>query len=175
MEEVLTTFLAVVSGWFAAFVGSTFFFVIKVFLAIYSTVLIVDVILLIYLGNVRNQLRTMRKGASNVKTTKRQDMRAWNAIMARLQSDDADQYKAAILEADQFVYKALETQGYSGANFSERLAQLPTGSFLSVDVVRDVHALSNKIVHNPQLPLTHEQTKNALGVYEKFLKNIDYL
>ncbi len=171
----MMTFLTIISEWFFAFADSTFFLMIKFFLAIYSAVLIVDVILLIHLGNVRNQLRAMHKGDSSVKTTKRQDIRIWNAIIERLNSDDEDQYKVAILEADQFVFKALEIQGYSGDNFAERLAQLPAGSFTSIGFVRDVHTLSNKIVQNTNVSVTQEQAKNALGVYEKFLKNIDYL
>lgn len=175
MEEIFVTFWAVVNGWFIAFLNSWFFFVIKFFLAVYSTVLIVDVILLVYLGNVRNQLRTMRKGASTVKTAKKQDTRKWDAIMARLATADEDQYKAALLEADRFVYKALDLQGYGGENFAERLAQLPMGSFTSLDAVRDVHALSNKIIQDKNISVTEEQARNALGIYEKFLKNIDYL
>ena len=175
MEEIFATFGTVVSEWFISFLNSWVFFAIKLFLAIYSTVLIVDVILLVYLGNVRNQLRTMRKGASTVKTTKKQDSRKWDMIMARLETGDENQYKAALLEADRFVYKALDLQGYGGENFSERLAQLPIGSFTSVDAVRDVHTLSNKIIQDKNVSVTEEQAKNALGVYEKFLKNIDYL
>ncbi len=162
-------------NYFHIFTHSTFFLVIKIFLVIYSTVLIVDVILLVHLGNVRKQLRSMRMGTSAKKTTKSTDVREWQAIMNRLTSHDEQQYLAAILEADRFVYRALEVHGYSGSNFSERLAQIPVGSFSSLPAVQDVHALSNMIIQKGAITITEEQTRNALGVYEKFLKNIDFL
>lgn len=171
----MIAFWSVIQEWFFAFYHGKVFFAIKIFLAIYSAVLIVDVILLVYLGDVRKQVRQMRKGTKAIKATKRAELREWNAIMNRLKTEDANQYKAAILEGDNLVFKSLDLQGYGGANFAERLAQIPTGSFQAIDAVRDVHALSNKIVHDDKAVVTREQAENALGVYEKFLKAIDVL
>jgi hypothetical protein len=175
VEDIITSVIATTTDTFQWFVDSTLFLVIKIFLVIYSTVLIVDVILLVYLGDVRKQVRSMRTGSSARKASKSADMREWHAIMQRAESTDAQQYLVAILEADRFVYRSLETQGYSGATFAERLSQVPRGSFTSLDAVRDVHQLSNKIVQDEKIVLTQEQARNALGVYQKFLEDIDIL
>jgi hypothetical protein len=175
MEDVLVTLGSTVQNLFVAFLHSGLFLFIKILLVIYSTVLIVDVILLIHLGDVRKQLRSMRMGTSAKKTSKKNDMREWSAIIDRLRSDDAKQYLVAILEADHFVYKSLDVQGYGGSTFSERLAHIPQGSLSSLDAVRDVHALSNKIVQKENVQITREQAKNALDVYEYFLQSIDVL
>ena len=175
MEESFIVIWNFVYALAVTFLQSKFFFGIKIFLAIYTTVLVVDVILLIYLSDVKKRLRQLRKGVGTAKTTKRSDIREWQIIMDRLSTDDEKQYRAAILEADQFVYKALETQGYSGGNFAERIAQVPVGSFSALDIARDVHDLSVKIVHDDKLRITKEQAKNALDAYEKFLKNLDVL
>ena len=175
MGEFLATVWEAIGNLFVAFLQSKVFFVIKFFLMIYTVVLIVDVILLMYFGDVRKQLRQLRRGAASVKTTKRSDWREWNAIVHRLEGDDERQFKAAILEADQFVYKAMDLQGYAGATFAERLAQIPPGSFDTLEVVRSVHALSVKIIRDDKLSITKEQAKNALDAYEAFLKDIDVL
>jgi uncharacterized membrane protein len=175
MPEFFATFWTAVVDIFTAFFQSKIFFGIKIFLAIYTAVVIVDVILLIYLGDVRKQLRQMRMGDATVKTAKRGEQKRWAEIMDRLDTDDEKQYRAAILEADHFVYQALEVQGYSGGNFAERITQIPAGSFMSQDAVRDVHTLSKKIIQDEKLRITKEQAKNALVVYEKFLKEIDAL
>ena len=52
---------------------------------------------------------------------------------------------------------------------------IPAGSFSSLEAVRDVHQLSNAIVQKQNIVLTQEQTKNALGVFEKFLTDIEFL
>jgi len=175
MEDIFITIFTIIQSSFITFLQSTTFFVIKMLLAIYTTVLVVDVILLSYLSDVRGQLRKMRKGAASSRVLKRTDVREWLLIVDRLNSQDEKQYRAAILQADQFVYKSLEMQGYSGSNFAERLAQIPSGSFASLDVVRDAHSLCKKIIQDDDLRITKEQSKNALGVYEKFLKNLDVL
>lgn len=175
MEEIVIAFWSAITGLFFAFFHSSFFLVIKIFLVIYSTVLIVDVILLVYLGGVTNQMRKMRRGTANIKVHKKKDQRQWSGIMERLKSQDVKQYQAAILEGDHFVYGALELQGYSGGNFAERLSQLPVGSFRSLDAVRDVHALSNKIINDKTIVITQDQAQNALGIYERFLADLDVL
>ncbi len=174
-DETVAMVINVLTNGYLWVVHSTIFLIIKLFLAVYSAVLIVDVALLIYLGNVRNQLRNMRTGTSAMKTSKSSDVREWRAITKRLESNEPEQLLAAILEADRFVFAALDTQGYSGATFAERLNQIPMGSFTSLDIVRDVHALSNKIIQNPQLRVTQAQAQNAIDVYQRFLEDIDVL
>lgn len=175
MENIFVTIWTAIYEFFVAFWHSKAFFVIKIFLAIYTAVVIVDIILLMYLGDVRKQLRGMRMGTKNVKTSKREEQKRWKEIMDRLDAKDEQQYRAAILEADQFVYQSLEVQGYSGGNFAERIAQIPAGSFTSLDVVRDVHNLSKKIIQDDKLRITKEQAQNALDVYKKFMKELDVL
>lgn len=174
-NEVWMTFFSTIDKIVVAFIGSTFFLVLKILLVIYTTVLIVDIILLIHLGNVRKQLRGLRTGTSALKVSRSADQREWRAIMQRISSDDPKQYAIALLEADRFVFRALEVQGYGGDTFAERLARIPGGSFSSLDAVRDAHHLSNMIVQKYEIVLTVEQTRNALGVYEKFLSDIDFL
>jgi len=175
VEEFLITIWSMCLDVGVVFLHSTFFFWLKIFLAIYTTVLIVDVLLLAYLSDVRVQLRRLRKGAESTKTAKRSEWNEWHKIMNRLHAKDERQYRAAILEADKFVYVNLELQGYGGGNFSERVSQIPVGTCSSLDPARDVHTLAKKIIHDDKIRITAEQAKNALGVYEAFLKNMDIL
>lgn len=174
-SEVWLTIFSTGQTVIAAFIGSTFFLVLKLLLAIYTTVLIVDIILLIHLGNVPRQLRKLRTGTTALKASRSADQREWRAIMQRSDSIEERQYAIAILEADRFTFRALEVQGYAGDTFAERISRIPARSFSSLNAIGDVHQLSNAIVQKADMVLTQEQTKNALGVYEKFLKDIDFL
>ena len=175
MEDILITIWTTLQNGYFAFLQSKTFFVIKIFLIIYTTVLVVDVLLLAYLSDVRKQLRKLVKGTANAKVTKKADIREWASIMDRLNSQDEKQYRAALLQADQFAYKSLETQGYSGANFAERIAQVPLDTCSSLETVRDVHTLVKQIVLKDDIRITKEQAQNALKIYEKFLQDIDVL
>jgi hypothetical protein len=175
VEEFLLAIWDFIYTFVVTILQSKTFFVFKIFMAVYTTVLIVDVILLVYLGDMRKKMRELKKGASTIKTSKKSDVMKWQKIANRLLTDDEKQYRAAILEADQFVYEILEIQGYSGGNFAERISQIPPGSFSSLETIRVVHDLSRKIVLDEKLRITKEQAQNALNVYEKFLKETDVL
>ncbi len=175
MEDVFVTIWAAVQDGYFAFLHSRTFFVIKIFLVIYTTVLVVDVLLLAYLSDVRKQLRKLSRGVANTKVSKKADIREWTSIMDRLNSKDEKQYRVALLQADQFVYKSLETQGYNGTNFAERISQIPPNSYSALEAARDVHTLVTQIVRDNNFRITKEQAQNALGVYEKFLHNLDVL
>ena len=83
--------------------ASTPFLVLKILIAIYVTILLVDIILLIYLGDVKSQLRALRTGGYYKPTNEKETKRKWKKITKRLDDDDENQWKVAVLEADDVV------------------------------------------------------------------------
>ena len=175
MGDAFITVGEIAQAWYAAFTHSALFVGIKIFFVIYTTILVVDIILLIYLGDVKKQWRQQQTGSSVRKPSKKKERQIWADIMARVDTNDEDQFKAAILEADQFTYDRMGFQGYNGSTFSERLSQIPPGSFLATDAVRVAHQLSNAIVQKEHVTMTKEQAVNTLKIYERFLSDIDVI
>ena len=175
MGDVFLEIGDLIYAWYTAFLDSAVFVGIKVFLVIYTTILIVDIILLVYLGDVKKQWRRHQTGSSVRKPSKKKERQVWADIMMRLESNDENQFKAAILEADHFTYERMGFQGYHGSTFSERLAQIPPGSFRAIDAVHVAHRLSNAIIKKENVTMTKEQALNTLKIYEQFLKDIDVI
>lgn len=175
MGDVFFAVGDVAREWYTAFIGSGFFVGVKIFFAIYTTILLVDIVLLVYLGDVKEQWRKQRTGSAVRKPSKKKERQVWAAILARTDGNDTDHFKAAILEADQFAYDRMDFQGYHGATFIERLSRIPAGTFSSLDAVRVAHQLSNAIVRKENVHITKEQAINTLKIYERFLRDIDVI
>ncbi len=175
MGDVFLTMWDLVQTWYVTFTDSALFVGVKVFFVIYTTILVVDIILLVYLGDIKRQWRQQQTGSSIRKPSKKKERQIWADIMARVETNDEQQFKAAILEADHFTYERMGFQGYNGSTFSERLAQIPPGSFLATDAMHVAHRLSNAIIQKENVTITKEQAQNTLKIYEQFLSDIDVI
>ncbi len=172
MEETVTTISVFFTTMWQAISTSVWFFAFKVLAAIYTAVLLVDVILLIYLGDARKRLRQLRRGTNRIIYGPHKVKKLWNGIRKRLENDDEAQWKLAVLEADHLIDKELAQQGYHGDNFAERLAQIPEHAFSILPAVREAHAVRNHIIKDEDYELTHEEAKKTVKTFEQFLEDL---
>lgn len=153
------------SWWFHAF---------KIFMAVYVTVLIADIILVLYLHDSVADVRKQFRGA-NVTVLKKKDRKQWGQVRARLSRGTVSQYKLAILEADYMLDKGLSHVGYRGANLTEKLENVDAIQFSNIEDIRAAHQLRNAIVHDEHYVIEREQAEKVLDDVEAFLKNIGVL
>lgn len=172
--EIFITIGENVGEWYQAFTGTTFYFVLKIILIIYVTILLVDIILLIYLSGPQKRLRAQLRGA-NVPISKKKKQKEWKIVKNRLNSNNENQYKLAILEADHLVEKALEDKGYNGDNFSEKISQVPQHFSSRIGLVNQSHQLRNDIIRNDGAVIAKDQAEEAVEAFEGFLKALDIL
>jgi hypothetical protein len=160
---------------FVSFQDSTFFTVIKFILAVYATVLFVDIILLLFLRGLGKDFRKMIRGADLPPLTKDKFQLRWDKIVKRLTSTNQSQYKAAILEADNLTDEMLKKIGYSGKDMSERLENANSNQIENLEELKKTHQLRNRIVYEENFSIDLETAKKTIAEYEKFLKFIDIL
>ncbi len=172
MEAIVASFFTLLNGFFQGFLHSTFFIVLKIFFGVYTFVLILDVILLIYLGGFRRRLRAHKYGTDGVTENRGKRRKQWKTVKNRLSEGNQDSWKLAILEAEHLVFKALDEVGYRGENFGERIVQIPENTCSSLDAVKSVHTFRNKIVHDEHMVVTQEQATQAVAIYFDFLEDL---
>ncbi len=172
--EIFITIGEKAGEWYQYFTDSIFFSILKIILILYVTILLVDVILLVYLSGPRKKLRAQIKG-DNIPISKKKKQKEWKIIRGRLETEKDNQYKLAVLEADHVVEKSLEESGYNGDNFSERLSQIPQHFSSRIDLVSQAHQLRNEIIRNDVSMITKEQAEKAVDTFEGFLKTLDVL
>ena len=154
---------------------SPFFTVIKFFLVIYITVLLVDIILLLILRGVGADVRTAIKGMDIPAVPKSKASKEWQGIKKRLENENISQYKAAILEADRIADDILSKIGYKGKNMAERLKQVKSGQLENVEDLKDAHKVRNRIIYEKDFTIDKKTAENIIKIYEDLLKDLDYI
>jgi hypothetical protein len=99
----------------------------------------------------------------------------WSQMLARAASDDENERKLAIISVDSLVDKILGLSGYQGENLGERLKKIEPSDLDSLNDIWEAHKVRNRIAHEPDLKLSHEESVNTLRRYEKVLKELRYL
>ncbi len=172
MEDFIVNFIPSIQTYFQAFWNSTFFLVVRILLGIYAVILIIDVLLLMYLGNVRARMRSMKYGVSGISESGGKRKREWKRVMDRLDTDSPAEWKIAVLEAEHLLHMSMSEVGYEGENLGMQLAQIDADMYDATDVLHSVHAFRNQIVHDDDMSIAHEQAKEAVGIYYDFLGDL---
>ncbi|HWQ60102.1 MAG TPA: hypothetical protein VN420_03065 [Candidatus Fimivivens sp.] len=154
---------------------SALYFVISVFLKIYGTVLIIDIILLIFLNDIRSNLQMQRLGGRKPLIPKAKFLKRWDAIKIRTESGNPSHYKAAILEADALADEMLGEIGYEGGDIGERLELIMPGQLLSAERLQEAHNIRNRIIRESGFELPKEEAEELLAFYESFFKELELL
>lgn len=159
---------------FLGFFNSWFFFVFKLFMAVYVTVLFVDIVLLLILYGF-SEVRTTFYGAGHPASYKGQTIKAWKKIQKRMESEDSNQWKAAVLEADMVTNDIMGKAGYKGSNMAEKLAVMPAIHAENKDQLLWAHDVRNTIVLVDSFVLDKQTADRAVETFRDFLKSWEAL
>ncbi|HXK32374.1 MAG: hypothetical protein A2Z68_01625 [Candidatus Nealsonbacteria bacterium RBG_13_38_11] len=97
----------------------------------------------------------------------------WRKILARLDTGLESEYKLTVIEADNTMNDILKKMGYGGASLEESLEKLTVATLSNIEELKEAHQIRNNIVRDPDYKLTLDETKKALGIYEKALRDLD--
>ncbi|MEO8128671.1 MAG: hypothetical protein ABI822_16335 [Bryobacteraceae bacterium] len=145
----------------------------RLFLFIYVGVLFVDIVLLLILKGLSSDLKTALYGTERPLASKNTLIKRFEAILARLDTDNPSQYKVALLEADAFADEILDGIGYKGVTMTEKLLQVQGGQLQTKEILAAAHEARNQIVHDPKFILSREEAKQYLEGYRKFFDEVE--
>jgi hypothetical protein len=158
------------------FYNSPFIFVVKIIAGIYLAILLLNIVLLLILRNVPENLRVGLKGMNMPVISKSKMQKRWNKITNYLKSDNVSQYKVAIIEADAVADEILGGIGYKGANMTEKLEQVGVAHLDDyLEALKGAHQVRNRIVHEAEFVVDQRLAKATVGVYENFLRYLEFL
>lgn len=150
---------------------------IKYIFLIISFVLLVSIIILLFINTwfrrflLEDLTETLAKRPFGAKKTLKQ----WIKITDRLKTNKEDEYKLALIEADNMLDEVLLKTGYKGENIEERLKQLNSGTLPNIEDVLEAHKTRNNVVHDPDYSLKEEEIRKTLAVYEKAFQDLEML
>lgn len=100
----------------------------------------------------------------------------WQSVQTHLDSQNPNDWKLAIIEADVLLERMLEKAGYAGNTIGEKLKSASVRSFATLDDAWQAHRVRNQIAHGgADFILTQKVAKETLILYERVFKEFDFV
>lgn len=100
----------------------------------------------------------------------------WDGVRRRIRSESAADWNMAIIEADGIMDEIVKRIGYRGDSFGERLKQIEPSDFDSLNDIWEAHKVRNRIAHEgADFRLTREEAERVMKLYEKGLRELEYI
>lgn len=96
----------------------------------------------------------------------------WEKILSLIKSENENDWRAAIIDADNLLEEALEDNGFLGTTVGERLKN---ANFDTVQRAWAGHKVRNAIAHDPNFTLTHREAKIAVANFGQVFSEFYHL
>jgi len=96
-------------------------------------------------------------------------------IQQHIMSNNPNDWKLAIIEADIELEKAMEAAGYRGNTLGEMLKDARAGSLKTINDAWDAHLVRNKIAHQgADFILTKKIAQDTITQYKRVFEELDH-
>lgn len=99
----------------------------------------------------------------------------WRQVRARIASTNPADWNLAVIQADAVFDSVLKDMGLAGETMGERLQLLDVAKLNSLNDVWEAHKMRNRIAHETDLALSHEEASRAVSLFEKGLRELAYI
>ncbi|MEK7081906.1 MAG: hypothetical protein AAB905_01740 [Patescibacteria group bacterium] len=101
----------------------------------------------------------------------------WEKVREHLSSENPNDWRLAVLEADIILGEMLEKMGYiKGETIGDKLKTIEKSDFNSLDQAWEAHRIRNMIAHGgSDYILTEREAKRVIGLYEQVFKEFRYI
>ena len=113
------------------------------------------------------------KSESNIEQKKNPK---WDLVKEHIDSEDANKWKLAILEADIMLSELLDTLHLPGESIGEKLKAIETSDFTSIEEAWEAHKIRNAIAHDgSEFIINEREAKRVIGLYELVFREFEYI
>lgn len=100
----------------------------------------------------------------------------WKSVMAHADSENSNDWKVAILEADIILDELLDKIGYKGTSVGEKLKQVEPSDFLTLNEAWEAHKIRNAIAHEgSEFLINQREVLRVLGLYKAVFDEFYYI
>ena len=95
--------------------------------------------------------------------------------MKLIGSDNPNDWKLAIIEADKVLEMVVNTFSVPGDNMGEKMKNIERGDFQTIDEAWQAHKMRNRIAHESNFHLSQRDARLAINSYEKVFQEFDFI
>jgi hypothetical protein len=100
----------------------------------------------------------------------------WQRVVVHISSDNASDWRLAILECDIILDELLDKLGYIGGTIGDKLKNADTAHFSTLNQAWEAHKIRNAIAHEGQdFTLTQREARRIVGLYETVFREFDFI
>lgn len=99
----------------------------------------------------------------------------WQDVVRKMASANPSDWNLAVIRADALFDGVLKDMGLSGDTMGDRLKQLDLAKLATLNEIWEAHKIRNRIAHETDRVLTHEEAARAIGAFEAALRELQYL
>lgn len=94
--------------------------------------------------------------------------RRWRKVVEHADSDNPNDWKQAIIEADVMLEQLVTKLGYQGESLGEQLKRTARGDFKTRDQAWEAHLVRNRIAHDGSaFDINQFEAKRIIGLYRQ--------
>ena len=100
----------------------------------------------------------------------------WRSALTHLLSNNVNDWRLAIIEADTMLESLTEQLGFKGETLGERLKSVDKDKFRGLNLAWEAHAMRNRIAHEGlEFQFSHNEAKRIIALYEQIFRDYDYI
>lgn len=100
----------------------------------------------------------------------------WRKIIEHVETENPNDWKQAIMEADIILGEILDKMGYQGEGIGEKLRRVEKADFQTLDQAWEAHKIRNIIAHEgASYELTKHEAKRVVNLYKQVFEEFFYI
>jgi hypothetical protein len=100
----------------------------------------------------------------------------WENIVRHSESQNVNDWKQAIIEADIMLGDLLTKMGYKGESIGEQLKRVAKGDFESLNEAWEAHKVRNQIAHEGNVfTMNQLEARGVINMYRKVFEEFNYI
>jgi len=162
-----------VDSWWPYFYGA-----IKYFMIGMTMLFIVGIILILIRveGGFKIRIREAIEEAKEVgKLPKTKTQNKWENIISKIESEDSNNHKMAVVLAEDLFTNVLKAANFSGDTLEKKLSKIPDNQLEFKEDIIWAYKLKEKILSDENFVVDYEETKRAVYIFKRALKEISVI
>jgi hypothetical protein len=102
--------------------------------------------------------------------------RRWERVQNHINSQNQNDWKFAILEADIILDDLLTAMGYKGETVADKLKSVEKSDFLSIDLAWEAHKVRNQIAHEgADYLITEREARRVVDLFKAVFEEFHFI
>lgn len=100
----------------------------------------------------------------------------WDNVIKHIESENENDWKQAIIEADIILDEILNKLGYKGESIGEKLRRVEPADMKSLNDAWEAHKVRNAIAHDGSgFTISHHEARRIMNLYKKVFQEFYYV